>query len=98
MHAEKAVTAFERAYGAKWPKAVAKITDDVEELLAFYDFRTKVTRGAGSPAAALATVFKLVESAQARWRAITGASLIALVRSGAKFENDVLVERSEVAV
>jgi hypothetical protein len=42
-------------------------------------------------------VFKLVESAQARWRAITGASLVALVRSGAKFENGVLVERSEVA-
>ncbi|MGX1152663.1 hypothetical protein RKD39_000241 [Streptomyces albogriseolus] len=33
-----------------------------------------VTRGAGSPAAALAMVFKLVESAQARWRAITATS------------------------
>ena len=30
--------AFETAYGAKFPKAVAKITDDVEELLAFYDY------------------------------------------------------------
>ena len=30
--------AFEAAYGAKFPKAVAKITDDVEELLAFYDY------------------------------------------------------------
>ena len=30
--------AFEAAYGAKFPKAVAKITDDVEQLLAFYDF------------------------------------------------------------
>ena len=29
---------FEAAYGAKFPKAVAKITDDVEELLAFYDY------------------------------------------------------------
>ena len=29
---------FEAAYGAKFPKAVAKITDDVEQLLAFYDF------------------------------------------------------------
>ncbi|MFI9082100.1 transposase [Streptomyces sioyaensis] len=37
-HAENAVTAFAKAYGAKCPKAVAKITDDVEELLAFYDF------------------------------------------------------------
>jgi hypothetical protein len=42
-------------------------------------------------------VFKLVESAQERWRAITGAHLVALVRSGARFENGVLVERAEVA-
>jgi transposase-like protein len=37
-HALDAVRAFEAAYGAKFPKAVAKITDDVEELLAFYDY------------------------------------------------------------
>ena len=117
-HAEKAIKAFEKTYGTKWPKAAAKITDDREELLAFYDFpaehwihlrttnpiestfstvklRTKVTRGAGSPAAALAMVFKLVESAQDRWRAITGAHLVALVRNGARFENGVLLERQE---
>jgi putative transposase len=118
VHAEKAIEAFAKTYGAKFPKAVAKITEDREELLAFYNFpaehwihlrttnpiestfstvklRTKVTRGAGSPAAALAMVFKLVESAQARWRAIRGAHLVALVRAGAKFENGVLAERSE---
>ncbi|MFD7757613.1 IS256 family transposase [Streptomyces sp. NPDC059757] len=119
-HAEKAIEAFTRTYGTKWPKAVAKITDDRDELLAFYDFpaehwvylrttnpiestfstvklRTKVTRGTGSPAAALAMVFKLVESAQARWRAITGAHLVPLVRAGARFENGILVERQEQA-
>src|SRR6185437_483465 len=37
-HALAAVGAFEAAYGAKFAKAVAKITDDLEELLAFYDF------------------------------------------------------------
>jgi hypothetical protein len=37
-HALAAVKAFEAAYGAKFPKATAKITDDVEELLAFYDY------------------------------------------------------------
>jgi putative transposase len=37
-HAEKAVTAFEKAYSAKFPKAVKKITGEVDELLAFYDF------------------------------------------------------------
>ena len=121
-HAEKAIEAFAKTYGARFPKAVAKITEDRDELLAVYDFpaehwihlrttnpiviestfstvklRTKVTRGAGSPAAALAMVFKLVESAQARWRAITGAHLVPLVRAGARFENGVLVERAEAA-
>jgi putative transposase len=36
--AEKAIRAFVDDYGAKWPKAAAKIVDDSEELLAFYDF------------------------------------------------------------
>lgn len=119
-HAEKAIEAFARTYGTKWPRAVAKITDDAEELLAYYDYpaehwihlrttnpiestfstvklRTKVTRGAGSPAAALAMVFKLVESAQDRWRAIRGVHLVPLVRAGAWFKNGVLVEREGAA-
>jgi hypothetical protein len=37
-HALDAVKEFEAAYGAKYPKAVGKITDDIERLLAFYDF------------------------------------------------------------
>jgi putative transposase len=37
-HAEQAVAQFATDYGAKWPKAVAKVTDDLEALLAFYDF------------------------------------------------------------
>jgi transposase-like protein len=37
-HAEKAIEAFAKTYGAKWPKAVTQITEDAEELLAFYDF------------------------------------------------------------
>lgn len=36
-HARDAVKSFEAAYGAKFPKAVAKITDDLEVLLAVYD-------------------------------------------------------------
>jgi transposase-like protein len=38
VHALDAVKQFESIYGTKFPKAVAKITHDVDELLAFYDF------------------------------------------------------------
>ena len=37
-HAEAAIKAFADAFGAKWPKAVAKIVDKPDELLAFFDF------------------------------------------------------------
>ena len=36
--AAAALEAFTVDYGVKWPKAVAKITDDAEALLAFYDY------------------------------------------------------------
>jgi transposase-like protein len=38
QHALDAVSSFKTAYGAKFGKAVAKITDDLERLLAFYDY------------------------------------------------------------
>jgi len=37
-HARAAVNAFADAYGAKFPKVAAKVTDDLEQLLAFYDY------------------------------------------------------------
>lgn len=37
-HARRAVAAFKLAYGGKFVKAVAKVVDDLDELLAFYDF------------------------------------------------------------
>jgi transposase-like protein len=115
-HARTAVKAFEAAYGAKFPKAAAKITEDLDQLLAFYDYpaehwvhlrttnpiestfatvrhRTKVTKGPGSRAAGLAMAFKLIESAQDRWRAVNAPHLVALVRAGATFINGKLVER-----
>ena len=115
-HAIKAVKAFEAAYGAKWPKATAKITDDVDVLLAFYDYpaehwihlrttnpiestfatvrlRQRVTKGPGSRAAGIAMAFKLIQSAQGRWRAVNAPHLVPLVRAGATFEKGKLVER-----
>jgi putative transposase len=37
-HAQRAIEVLARDYGTKWPKAVAKITNDAEELLCFFDF------------------------------------------------------------
>jgi transposase-like protein len=116
QHALAAVKAFGAAYGTKFPKATVKVTGDVEELLAFYDYpvehwvhlrttnpiestfatvrhRTKVTKGPGSRAAGLAMAFKLIESAQDRWRAVNAPHLVALVRAGATFINGKLIER-----
>jgi transposase-like protein len=119
-HAERAIGALVSDYGAKWPKAVAKITDDREALLTFFDFpaehwlhlrttnpiestfspvraRTRVTKGPGSKDAGLAMVFKLLEAAEGRWRAVNGPHLVALVRAGARFEKGRLVERPKEA-
>ncbi|MEV7286309.1 transposase [Streptomyces sp. NPDC093252] len=81
-----------RRDGTEWPKAVP-----IESAFSTVKPRTGVTRGAGSPAAAPAMAFKPVESARARWRAITGAHPVSPVRAGARFENGVPVERAEVA-
>lgn len=117
-HATAAVKAFAADYGIKWPKATAKITDDLDVLLAFYDYpaehwvhlrttnpiestfatvrlRQRVTKGPGSRAAGVAMAFKLIESAQNRWRAVNAPHLVALVRAGATFKNGVLVERDD---
>ncbi len=117
-HAAQAAKAFEADYGAKWPKAVAKITGDLDVLLAFYDYpaehwihlrttnpiestfatvrlRQRITKGPGSRAAGVAMAFKLIESAQARWRAVNAPHLVALVRAGATFEKGKPIERPD---
>jgi putative transposase len=117
-HAQRAIQAFAGDDGTKWPKAVAKLCDDAEELLCFFDFpaehwgqlktsnpiestfatvrlRTRVTKGPGSKAAGLAMAFKLLEAAQGRWRAVNGPHLVALVRAGARFDKEVMVQRPD---
>ena len=114
--AQAAINAFEVDYGAKYPKAVAKIVDDADVLLEFYKYpaehwihlrttnpiestfatvrlRTKVTKGPGSRAAGIAMAYKLIDAAQARWRAVNAPHLVALVRAGAVFHKGKLLER-----
>ncbi len=66
---------------------------DVEEHVSGYYFGCSV-RYARPEAAGLAMAFKLIEAAQARWRAVNAPHLVALVRAGARFERGHLVERS----
>jgi hypothetical protein len=40
-------------------------------------------------------VFKLLQAAEGRWRAINGSHLVALVRAGARFEKGRLIERPD---
>ena len=74
-----------------------RTTNPIECTFATVRLRTRVTRGAGSRTAALAMTFKLIESAQMRWRAVNAPHLVALVRAGARFERGVLIEREAVA-
>jgi putative transposase len=70
-----------------------RTTNPIESTFATVRLRTKVTKGHGSKAAGLAMAFKLIESAQARWRLVNAPHLVALVRAGARFERGVLAER-----
>ena len=114
--AQVAIKAFEVDYGAKYPKAVAKIVDNADVLLEFYRYpaehwvhlrttnpiestfatvrlRTKVTKGPGSRTAGIAMAYKLIDTAQARWRSVNAPHLVALVRAGAVFHKGKLLER-----
>jgi putative transposase len=114
--AQVAIKAFAIDYGAKYPKAVAKIVDNADVLLEFYRYpaehwvhlrttnpiestfatvrlRTKVTKGPGSRAAGIAMAYKLIDTAQARWRSVNAPHLVALVRAGAVFHKGKLLER-----
>jgi hypothetical protein len=55
----------------------------------------RVTKAPGSRAAGVGMAFKLIESAQTRWRAINAPHLVALVRAGAVFKNRKLIERPD---
>jgi putative transposase len=62
-----------------------RTTNPIEATFAPAKGRAKKTKGAGSRKAGLAMAFKLIESAQQRWRKINAPGLVPQVRDGVRF-------------
>ena len=117
-HARAAAKAFAAEFGVKWPKAAAKITDDLDVLGGVLrlprrtldpptdhesdrvDLRHRPAQNPSPPrdpdqrAAGVAMAFKLIESAQTRWRMVNAPHLgRPRPGRGATFVNGKLVER-----
>jgi transposase-like protein len=62
-----------------------RTTNPIESVFATVRLRTYRTKGSGSAKACETMVFKLMESASKRWRALNKAKLVAAVIAGVKF-------------
>src|SRR5215216_3460037 len=72
-----------------------RTTNPIESSFSPVRARTRVTKGPGTKDTGLAMVFKLLQTAEGRWRAVNGPHLVALVRAGARFQAGKLIERAE---
>jgi len=68
-----------------------RTTNPIESAFATVRLRTRVTKGAGSKTAALAMAYKLLATAQERWRRFNGHHLVADVLDGARFKDGIRV-------
>jgi putative transposase len=78
-----------------------KTTNVIESVFAPAKGRTKKTKGAGSRKAGLAMAYKLITTAQERWRKINAPHLLELVVKGVRFKDGIAVStpsRQAVAV
>jgi hypothetical protein len=66
-------------------------TNPIESAFATVRLRTRVTKGAGSKTAALAMAYKLLATAQERWRRFNGHHLVADVLDGVEFKDGIRV-------
>ncbi len=103
---------FVETYGAKYDKAVGKLTKDRAVLLSFYGFpaehwkhirttnpiestfatvrhRTGKTKGCLSRRTGLAMAFKLMMSAQGKWRKLDGANRMPEIIEGVEFRDGI---------
>jgi putative transposase len=89
----KPLTAFYDYPAEHWRHL--RTTNPIESSFATVKLRTRVTKGAGSKAAALTMAYKLLITAQERWRRFNGHELIAEVLDGATFKDGVKVTDDE---
>jgi transposase-like protein len=64
-----------------------RTTNPIESTFATVRLRTKRTKGSGTRTACLTMVFKLMQSAQKRWRALNGSERLPEVIQGVRFTN-----------
>jgi transposase-like protein len=75
-----------------------RTTNPIESTFATVRLRQRVTKGAGSRKAGLAMVFKLMDSAQRRWRRLDAHELMPLVRAGVQFVDGKQLERKKESI
>lgn len=68
-----------------------RTSNAIESSFATVRLRTKVTKGAGSKKAALGMAYKLLDSAQHRWRRFNGHELVPDVLAGTKYKDGIPV-------
>jgi transposase-like protein len=69
-----------------------RTTNVIESVFATVRLRTEKTKGSGTRVACLTMVFKLMESAARRWRALNGSPLLAEVLKGVVFVDGIKQE------
>lgn len=72
-----------------------RTTNPIESPFATVRLRQRVTKGAGTRTKGLTMAFKLLAMAEQRWRRLSGAHLLPLVRAGVRFPDGEPVERQE---
>jgi transposase-like protein len=75
-----------------------RTTNVIESPFATVRLRERATKGAGSRTKGLLMAFKLLDTAQQRWRRLDGASLLPLVRAGIKFGDGLRLDSLDLRV
>jgi putative transposase len=70
-----------------------RTTNPIESTFASVRLRTKKTKGSGSRTASLTMVFKLVQSASKKWRALNGSQLLPDVIEGVSFNDGLRADQ-----